>query len=401
MATTHGTWAYRDRFGDRFGRTYFRRFPPGVCSSIGIGTYLGEPTDAVDDAYRASVTRALECGINVVDTAINYRCQRSERVVGEALADADVAREEVVLASKGGFLPFDGERPADPGGYIREQYVDTGLVDPARLVRGQHSIEASVIDALLDRSRENLGVETIDCYYVHNPETQLLERERSAVYESLAATFRLLERRRAAGDIGCFGVATWQAFRVPADHEQHLSLARLLGLAAAAAESVGAEAHGLRAIQLPFNVGMADAFTCTSQPVPASGLDDIDADGSVDNAVGDSEISDSTGGDSAVGDSENDDVDRCSVLEYAHEAGLTVVTSASLGQGELARSIPEPIAAELAGDTTAQRAITFARSAPGVTCSLVGMSSVEHVDEAVAAGTFDPLGAAAFDAVFE
>ncbi|ESS09176.1 MAG: hypothetical protein A07HN63_01069, partial [uncultured archaeon A07HN63] len=55
MATDSGTWTYRDRFGDRFGRTYFRRFPPGVCSSIGLGTYLGEPTDAVDDDYRASI----------------------------------------------------------------------------------------------------------------------------------------------------------------------------------------------------------------------------------------------------------------------------------------------------------------------------------------------------------
>jgi len=48
MATERGTWSYRDRFGDSFGRTYFRRFPPGVAGSVGIGTYLGEPTDAVD-----------------------------------------------------------------------------------------------------------------------------------------------------------------------------------------------------------------------------------------------------------------------------------------------------------------------------------------------------------------
>ncbi|HMB51365.1 MAG TPA: aldo/keto reductase, partial [Natronoarchaeum rubrum] len=57
--------------------------------------------------------------------------------------------------------------------------------------------------------------------------------------------------------------------------------------------------------------------------------------------------------------------------------------------------------ARLQGDTTAQRAINFARSAPGVTCSLVGAKSVAHVEENVAAGTFDPLGADAFDAVFE
>ncbi len=368
MATNRGTWGYQDRFGDFFGRTYFRRFPPGVCSSIGVGTYLGEPTDAVDDDYREALTLALSSGVNMVDTAINYRCQRSERVVGDALAAADVERDSVVVATKGGFLPFDGEQPADPGRYIREQYVDTGRVDPATLVRGSHSIEADVIDWMVDRSLVNLDLDTIDCYYVHNPETQLLDCESEAVYESLESTFRLLERRRAAGDIGCYGLATWQAFRVPPGHDQHLSMPALLDRARIAAESVGVDDHGLRVIQLPFNIHMADAFTAKTQPAPAG--------------------------------SDTDD-ERVSILEYAHEAGLHVVTSASLGQGELARSLPTPISAELAGDTPAQRALNFARSAPGVTCSLVGMASTDHVAENVAAGTFDPLGAAAFDAVFE
>ena len=384
MATDSGTWAYRDRFGDRFGRTYFRRFPPGVCSSIGLGTYLGEPTDAVDDEYRAAITAALDSGINMIDTAINYRCQRSERVVGDALADSEADREEVVVATKGGFLPFDGSQPADPGRYIREQYVDTDIVDPDTLVRGSHSIEPGVIDHLLDRSLSNLDLDRIDCYYVHNPETQLLDREPAAVYDSLEATFELLERRRAAGDIGCYGLATWEAFRVPPSADQHLSLATLLDRAARAADAVGVDDHGLQVIQLPFNIEMADAFTQASQPAPP-GSDDAGSDSG-------------GGGDRLDGDADDE---RVSALEYAHEAGLHVVTSASIGQAALAESIPPAIAAELAGDTTAQQAINFARSAPGVTTSLVGMSSPDHVDENVAAGTFDPLGASAFDAIFE
>lgn len=367
MATERGTWNYRDRFGDSFGRTYFRRFPPGVAASVGIGTYLGEPTDAVDDDYRAAITAALNNGINMIDTAINYRCQRSERVVGDALDATDIDRDGIVIATKGGFLPFDGERPAEPGEYIHKQYVESGVVDPERLVRGSHSIEAGVIDHLLDRSLSNLGVELIDCYYVHNPETQLLEREPEAVYDSLEATFELLERRRAAGDIGCYGLATWEAFRVEPAADQYLSLPRLLERASQAAESVGVDDHGLRVLQLPFNVEMADGFTRATQPAPP----DADEEGPV------------------------------SVLEYAHAAGLHVVTSASLGQGALATSLPPAIAAELTGDTTAQRAINFARSAPGVTTALVGMASPAHVAENVAAGTFDPLGAAGFDAIFE
>ncbi|QLG62989.1 aldo/keto reductase [Halorarum salinum] len=361
MATARGTWGYRDRFGDAFGRTYFRRFGPGVVSSVGIGTYLGEPTDAVDDRYRGAIRLALDSGVNLVDTAVNYRCGRSERVVGEAVRGASVDREEVVVATKGGFVPFDGSRPDDPARYVRETFVDTGLVDASDLARGSHSIAPAFLDAMVDRSLDSLGFDSVDLYYVHNPETQLAVRSRADVYDRLGDAFRTLERRRAAGDVGAYGVATWEAFRVPPDHDAHLGLAEVLARAEDAAEAVGAEDHGLAAIQLPFNVSMADAFT-----VPAH----------------------------AHGD------DTVSALEFAAREGLDVFASASLGQGELARDLPDAVAAELAGETDAQRALNFARSAPAVTAALVGTSSPENVRENVAAGTFDPLGASAFDAVF-
>ncbi|ESP88864.1 aldo/keto reductase [Candidatus Halobonum tyrrellensis] len=395
MATASGTWGYRDRFDDSFGRTYFRRFGPGVVSSIGAGTYLGEPTDAVDDRYRAALTAALDAGINLVDTAVNYRCGRSERVVGDALRETDADREAVVLATKGGFLPFDGDRPDDPGAYVREAFLDPGLVDRADLARGSHCIAPGFLDAMLDRSLESLGVDSVDCYYVHNPETQLAERDRAAVYDQLEAAFETLEERRLAGDIGAYGVATWEAFRVPPAHEAHLDLGAVLARAEAAAASAGIDDpddHGLRAIQLPFNVGMADAFTVAAH-TPRS---DDGATGA-DDAHG---ANDGEGVNGGTGNAEAGG-ERVSALEFAHREGLSVFASAALGQGELASSLPEEIAAELAGDTTAQRAVNFARSAPAVTAALVGTTSVEHVRENVAAGTFDPLGASAFDAVFE
>jgi aryl-alcohol dehydrogenase-like predicted oxidoreductase len=83
MVTSGATRTYRDRFADEFARAYFRRFGETVVSSVGVGTYLGDPTDEADDDYRASIRTALERGVNVVDTAINYRHQRSERVVGQ------------------------------------------------------------------------------------------------------------------------------------------------------------------------------------------------------------------------------------------------------------------------------------------------------------------------------
>src|SRR5207237_10671600 len=105
--------------------------------------------------------RALELGGNVLDAAINYRHQRSERTVGRALAAAcmrGIGRDEIVIASKGGFIPR-GLTPA-PG-------LD--------VVAGIHCIAPAWLDDQIARSRENLDVATIDIYYLHNPETQLEE----------------------------------------------------------------------------------------------------------------------------------------------------------------------------------------------------------------------------------
>jgi aryl-alcohol dehydrogenase-like predicted oxidoreductase len=364
MATATGTWDYRDQYGDSFGRTYFRRFGPGVVSSIGIGTYLGDPTDEVDDQYRECLTDALDSGVNLLDTAVNYRCGRSERVVGDAIDATETDRDAIVVATKGGFLPFDGSRPDDPAAYVRERFLAPGIVDPDDLARGSHCIAPSFLDTMLDRSLDALGVDIIDCYYVHNPETQLAVRDREAVYDQLEDAFELLERRREMDDIGRYGIATWDALRVAPDEPTHLDLGEILARARRAADSVGVEEHGFAAIQLPFNVRMADAFTV---------------------------------------DAYSHGEDRISALEFAHEEGLSVFASASIGQGELTTddAIPDAVAAELDGDTATQRAINFARSAPAVTAALVGTSSPDHLRENVASGTFDPMGASQFDQVFE
>ncbi len=362
MVTREASWAYRDRFSDAFARTYFRAFDDAVVSSIGVGTYLGDATDEADEDYRDAIRLALESGVNVVDTAINYRNQRSERVVGAAIEDADVDREAVLVATKGGFVPFDGERPADPGRFIREEYLETGIVDRDDLVRGQHCIAPDYVDDQVDRSLSNLDLDAIDLYYVHNPETQLESRSREAVYEQLEATFTRLEERVQAGDLRHYGVATWEAFRVPEGDDAYLSIAEIRSRAEAAADAAGADESHLQAIQLPFNVGMADAFTVEAH----------ESDGETKSA-----------------------------LWAASDAGLNVFTSASILQGKLAQGLPENVAAKLDGETAAQRAINFARSAPGVTTALVGMGSPEHVEENVAAGGYEPLGAEAFDAVFE
>src|SRR5450755_5040895 len=85
-ATADGTLRYAARFQGRSAAGHFREIPGGlVLSSIGIGTYLGEADDATDGAYTDAIVSAVESGCNVIDSAINYRFQRSERAVGAAM----------------------------------------------------------------------------------------------------------------------------------------------------------------------------------------------------------------------------------------------------------------------------------------------------------------------------
>src|SRR5574342_61921 len=90
-ASAERTARYRDRFPQLRDAGHFRQ-PANVLgadelwlSSIGIGTYLGDTTDSADRAYTEAIVAALRSGINVLDTAINYRHQRSERNIGEAM----------------------------------------------------------------------------------------------------------------------------------------------------------------------------------------------------------------------------------------------------------------------------------------------------------------------------
>jgi aryl-alcohol dehydrogenase-like predicted oxidoreductase len=61
---------------------------------------------------------------------------------------------------------------------------------------------------------------------------------------------------------------------------------------------------------------------------------------------------------------------------------VTVVASASILQGKVAKDLPEHVREPMGSlGTDAQTAIQFTRSTPGVTTALVGMSRRAHVEE--------------------
>src|SRR5271156_697264 len=165
-ATSQGTLRYAARFQGRAAAGHFRDVQSSlVLSSIGIGTYLGEPDDETDRAYTDAVAAAVEGGINVIDTAINYRFQRSERSIGAALRDLianGFFRDEIVLCTKAGFLTPDGEMPDDAADYFAREYVERGILRPEDVAAGCHSMAPRYLADQLDRSLRNLGVQCVD-----------------------------------------------------------------------------------------------------------------------------------------------------------------------------------------------------------------------------------------------
>lgn len=363
-ATPHGTRRFRDRHVGRVPASHFRTAAGDLSvGSLGIGTYLGDPDDETDAAYVDALRTAFRLGTNLVDTAINYRAQRSERAVGRALAAAiaagEVARDEVVVCSKAGYLPFDGGYPTDPSRWFYEAYVKSGLLAPSDIVAGGHSIAPAWLAHQIERSRANLGVETIDVYYLHNPESQLASVPRAEVMARLGKAFAALEAAVEAGTIGSWGVATWNGLRVTRNAREYLSVAELVRIAE---REIGRD-HHFRAVQLPCNLGMTEAVTERSQPV---------GDG--------------------VG----------SLVEAADHYGLTVIASASLLQGKLVRALPDLLARVFAGcRTDAQRALQFVRSTPGVTTALAGMRSRAHVEENLALAAVAPADDDAYVQLFD
>ncbi len=341
FATPSGTESYQARLANHAAAGHFLQTQGLQLSSIGLGTYLGHWDAATDESYTQAITRAVELGVNVLDTASNYRFQRSERALGVALQHLQTAgykREELVICTKGGYLPFDGEPPADVRSYVEETFVRPGIADFADIAGGSHCMTPAYLQHQLDQSLRNLDCESVDVYYLHNPESQLGAVAREEFDKRLLAAFVKLEENRAAGKLQFYGAATWNGFRAAPNARDYLSLARMCELA----REAGGEKHGFRFVQLPFNLAMPEALLSNNQELNGYG----------------------------------------SIIEVAAELGVTVIASASLLQGRVTQNLTPEIRGPL-GDlpTDTQTALQFVRSTPGLATALVGMSQVAHVEE--------------------
>lgn len=359
-ATTEGTKKYAARFKNA-ADNHFRNAQGLTLSSIGIGTYLGNWDAETDENYADAVEKFVESGGNVIDTASNYRFQRSERNIGKALGkllENGFERSELVICTKGGYLPFDGEPPRDVRGYFEETFVKTGVATFDDLVAGSHCMSPGYLQNQIDQSLRNMQIGAVDVYYIHNPESQLSEVDKQTFEVRLASAFELLEANRADGKLKFYGVATWSGFRASPQESGYHSLERMVNIA----KQIGGNDHGFRFIQLPFNLTMPQAYLMNNQAF----------EGNIFSAI-----------------------------EAAKNLGISVIASGSIMQGKLAANLPENIK-KIFGDleSDAQTSLQFVRSTPNVTTALIGMSQTKHVAENMKLSEIAPTGEEDFQELF-
>lgn len=360
-ATRRGTEEYARTFGARCGAGHYSEFLHlhFKLSSLGLGTFPGAARDEVDESYAAIVERALREGINVIDTAAHYRYGRSLRAVGEGLRRAfaaGVTREQVFVLSKGGFLAFEDGPPEDFEAWFDSTIMGRGLGDRRDLC-GVHLLSPKYLAWQLERSLELLGLATLDAFLVDQPEVHLPAIGKAELNHKLERLFVVLEQAVAAGKIRCYGISTFNAFRVETDHPLFQSLPSLLGLAEKAARTAAGDSqarHHFRVIEVPFNQMMTEAFTRFSH---ATGQGNI-----------------------------------ASTLQAAHQLRVYVLASHTLGKGQLAQRCAEGVYAALSHfGNHAQRAMQFNRSTPGIGTSLVGVSTLAHLEDLLAVARTPPM----------
>jgi aryl-alcohol dehydrogenase-like predicted oxidoreductase len=244
-----------------------------------------------------------------------------------------------------------------PYAYLQQTFVMPGIIKTGDVVADCHCMAPGYLKRQIEATLANLGLASLDLYYLHNPETQLDQVSRDEFLKRVGAAFEVLEEAVRQGKVRAYGTATWNAYRSRAGSRGHLSLESLVGVA----REVGGADHHFKVIRVPYNLGMPEALAEQTQQINGKTV---------------------------------------SLLEAAKVLGVYVVSSASILQGQLTWGLPSKLQEVLGEQTDAQRAIQFVRSTPGLGTALVGMKRVEHVRENLAVARHAPLAPAQCSAIF-
>jgi len=230
-------------------------------AKVAFGTYR---INEYNQTHIDALTKALRSGIALIETSTNYTNGSAERAIAKALKHFDTSiLERVEIVGKCGYIQgelleeFKKKEPSEEVVCYKENCY--------------HSIAPWFIKQQLQNSLENLGVDKLDCYMLHDPQyyiydavnknidKKLYEKEmQNRIFEAFVA----LEELVSEGKILSYGISS-QSFSLPKEDELFLEYENLPALAKEASLCVGNTKDSFTTIELPVNIIEKYGLNCS------------------------------------------------------------------------------------------------------------------------------------------
>ena len=366
---------------DRSIGTYNKDYRGLTLSSVGIGTYLADNSDADSGTLTAAIYISVMNGINVIDTSISNQGMRSELCVGTALkrliSSGVVMRDSLFISTKGGFIPADSVKGTNSLRTASEWATEIskrGQFPNEEIIAGKHCISPVCLNASLELSRNNLGLQTIDLYYLDNAAEMHIGPVTDVEFKTrLEASFTFLEGQRKLNKIRYYGMASDSSFTIDQSSQGYLSLSDVTKIA----ELAGGPNHGFRYVQVPVALSIPEAIKKRAQLTNTKQMTFLESAAALNITVMSSR---SIGGASYQSLSSTETVYKsCLVNEFEYSSQLASkmlsISSKSGGRSKSSRKVAHLSQAAIS--------LLVTRSIPGITTALVGMKLSNHVNENV------------------
>jgi aryl-alcohol dehydrogenase-like predicted oxidoreductase len=366
-ATTQATYNFAKQFSHY--KDFYIKHNDLIFSKLGLGTFNKEPYKEENYVfhYIEGVKQAIKSGINLIDTASNYRYGQSEKEIGvaleELLQEQSISRQELIICSKGGFIQLEYPFPSNPYDWIDEHILKPKLALKEDIELDQHCMTPDFLEWSCKQSLKNVGVDSFDIYYLHNPEMQLIKLGYKNFLKKIESIFKRFEKMVEKGMIKNYGVAVWNAFINPKNSKEHINLEDLVQIA----QKVGGNEHHFKYIQTPFNLAKTSIYTMPTQTVKQ---------------------------------------EECTLLQAAHRLNIGVISSSSLLQMNLFQKsfnaeVGYLLDPKMVLKNDIQLALQFCRSTPGVISSLFASKVPVNIKNNLKIAQLRPTAKAQYDLMYK
>lgn len=250
MASSESTKSYLFTYPDIKSKVLGKtEFHASIC---GFGCYR------IDDGipqHQQALEKALQSGINIIDTSSNYSDGGSEILVGKVLnkliAENKINRDNIIVVSKGGYLQgsnlklgMEREKSGKPFNDVVKCSQDLW-----------HCISPDFLENQISLSLQRLNLEQIDVYLLHNPEYFLTysiisdpERREREYYRRIKNAFIHLESEVKRGRISYYGISS-NTFAEKETKQNFTSLEKVIAIA----NEISEQNH-FAVVQFPMNL---------------------------------------------------------------------------------------------------------------------------------------------------